>query len=70
MNANATIHPNQEQLAAYGLGKLDDAETAVVVEHLETCGACRRPSRTRRRIRSFTLYKLPGQRVNPHYCRS
>src|SRR5262249_50052180 len=40
MYANDTVHPNREQLAAYGLGKLDDAETAVVAEHLETCEAC------------------------------
>jgi serine/threonine protein kinase len=42
MHANAPIHPNREQLAAYGLGKLDDAETAMVVEHLETCEACQK----------------------------
>ena len=42
MYANQTGHPNPEQLAAYGLGKLDDAEMAPLVEHLETCESCRR----------------------------
>jgi serine/threonine protein kinase len=40
MQANPTFHPSPEQLAAYALGKLDDAEAAAVVEHLETCPAC------------------------------
>lgn len=41
MHAPPTTHPNREQLAAYGLGKLDDAETAAVFGHLETCETCR-----------------------------
>src|SRR5260370_29383857 len=41
MHANPTTHPDRDQLAAYGLGKLDDTETSAVVEHLETCETCR-----------------------------
>jgi serine/threonine protein kinase len=41
MHAIPITHPNRDQLAAYSLGKLDDTETIAVVEHLETCDACR-----------------------------
>jgi serine/threonine protein kinase len=39
--AHPMIHPHEDQLAAYSLGKLDDAEMEAVAEHLETCDACR-----------------------------
>ncbi len=39
MNAEPTTHPTPTQLAAYGLGKLDDAATAAVARHLEKRGA-------------------------------
>jgi hypothetical protein len=41
MHADPATHPSGEQLAAYGLGKLDDAEATGVGEHLETCEGCR-----------------------------
>jgi predicted Ser/Thr protein kinase len=41
MNAEPQTHPAAEQLAAYGLGKLNAADTAAVAGHLETCAACR-----------------------------
>src|SRR5438445_11476329 len=42
MHANPTTHPETERLAGFGLGMLDDAESAALVEHLETCENCRR----------------------------
>jgi hypothetical protein len=42
MNAEPQTHPAAEQLAAYGLGKLSEADTAAVAGHLEACDACRR----------------------------
>ncbi len=41
MHANPTLHPDPGQLAAYGLGKLADADTAALAAHLETCESCR-----------------------------
>ena len=41
MNASF-LHPTDQTLGAYGLGKLDDASAAAVNAHLETCQACRR----------------------------
>src|SRR5262245_57949048 len=37
-----TAHPDREQLAAYGLGFLDDADIPALVEHVETCETCQR----------------------------
>src|SRR5437868_5493301 len=34
-------HPEPEQLAAYGLGKLEDGAAAQVHQHLEDCDGCR-----------------------------
>ena len=41
MDAADTIHPADETLHAYGLGKLDDTTGAAVHDHLEDCPACR-----------------------------
>jgi serine/threonine protein kinase len=42
MHADVTTHPTADELAAYSLGKLNDAATLAVAEHLETCLDCRR----------------------------
>src|SRR5438132_13202373 len=38
---DAVTHPSQQELAAYGLGKLPDRAAAGVASHLEACPACR-----------------------------
>ncbi len=40
-------HPPAEKLNAFGLGRLDDAESAEIEAHLATCVACRRSWKTR-----------------------
>lgn len=42
MHTDPMRHPDREQLAAYGLGKLDDADIPAVVEHVEACETCQR----------------------------
>jgi hypothetical protein len=42
MDAAAAIHPNDQILQAYGLGKLDDASSEAVSKHLESCSDCQR----------------------------
>jgi uncharacterized protein (TIGR03067 family) len=39
-------HPTAEQLTAFGLGKLDDAESAALEAHLAECETCRRALET------------------------
>jgi serine/threonine protein kinase len=41
MTARPSTHPDAQQLAAYGLGCLDEADAASVHDHLETCEECR-----------------------------
>ncbi len=41
MNAPPSIHPSEQTLSSYGLGKLADGSAAAVHEHLERCLACR-----------------------------
>jgi serine/threonine protein kinase len=41
MEAPATVHPSDQTLKSYGLGKLDDGHADAVSKHLEQCGACR-----------------------------
>src|SRR5271155_2324792 len=38
----AAVHPSDQTLSAYGLGKLDDASAGSVNKHLESCPDCRR----------------------------
>ena len=38
---SAAIHPTGQELAAFGLGKLSDAASVAVADHLEECPACR-----------------------------
>jgi len=42
MNAAPGKHPAREILQAFGLGKLDDASSTQVSQHLETCVDCKR----------------------------
>jgi formylglycine-generating enzyme required for sulfatase activity/serine/threonine protein kinase len=42
LDAHSTIHPNDQTLRAYGLGRLDDRSAGSISQHLETCGDCRR----------------------------
>ena len=39
--SNAAIHPTAQELASFGLGKLSDAASVAVADHLEQCPACR-----------------------------
>ena len=38
----AAVHPSDQTLSAYGLGKLDDASAETVSKHLEDCDSCQR----------------------------
>ena len=40
MHATLHDHPSHETLTAYGAGKLDDEQTAVIESHLEECESC------------------------------
>src|SRR5262245_42844626 len=40
--SDAAVHPSQQELAAFGLGKLGPGQSEAVASHLTTCDACRR----------------------------
>ncbi len=40
MNARASLHPTDQTLSDFGLGKLDDGSAESVVQHLEVCAEC------------------------------
>ena len=42
MGVTAAVHPTDQTLQSYGLGKLDDASAESVNKHLDACPACRR----------------------------
>src|SRR4051812_28168746 len=42
MDAPQVLHPTDQTLFSYGLGKLDDPSAESVNKHLESCPACRR----------------------------
>jgi len=42
MNAHAAVHPTDQTLSSFALGKLDDASSEAVNEHLEQCPDCRK----------------------------
>jgi len=41
MDAHPTLHPSDQILSSYGLGKLDVGSAEAVNNHLEQCPACR-----------------------------
>ncbi len=41
MNAQPALHPTDQTLQSYGLGKLDDGSAQSVNQHLESCPDCR-----------------------------
>src|SRR5262245_23003699 len=41
MSARPDLHPTDQDLRAYGLGKLDDSSAESVNKHLESCSDCR-----------------------------
>jgi eukaryotic-like serine/threonine-protein kinase len=41
MSAQPALHPTDEALRAYGLGRLDDSSAVAVNRHLESCPDCR-----------------------------
>ena len=42
MNAPTSIHPSEQILSSYGLGKLDDGTAEAVSQHLKQCPDCRK----------------------------
>ena len=42
MDAHPAVHPTEQTLSSYGLGKLEDASAEAVSKHLEQCPACRK----------------------------
>ncbi len=42
MDATGRIHPTEQTLSSYALGKLDDASSKSVSQHLESCSHCQR----------------------------
>ena len=42
MKTTQDLHPTNQTLRAYGLGRLDDASAEAVHDHLEACSDCRR----------------------------
>jgi len=42
MNVQPALHPTDQILSSYGLGKLDDASAEAVNKHLEECSDCRK----------------------------
>lgn len=41
MNPTPVVHPNEEILVSFGLGKTDEKTTVAIAEHLEQCSVCR-----------------------------
>jgi serine/threonine protein kinase len=41
MDAHAVLHPTEQTLSSFALGKLDDASSEAVNTHLEQCPDCR-----------------------------
>ena len=42
MDAHAAVHPTEQTLSSFGLGKLEDASAEAVSKHLEQCPDCRK----------------------------
>jgi len=45
MDAPQSLHPTDQTLSSYGLGKLADAPAEAVQKHLEECSDCQRRAR-------------------------
>ena len=45
MDAHQALHPTDQTLSSFGLGKLDDASAEAVNKHLEQCPDCRQAGR-------------------------
>ena len=45
LDGHQTLHPTDQTLQRYGLGKLDDASAESVNEHLESCADLPAPGR-------------------------
>ena len=41
MAAPTAVHPSEQTLQSYGLGKLDDMLSEAVAKHLAECDSCR-----------------------------
>jgi hypothetical protein len=63
MGATAAVHPNDQTLQSYGLGKLDDASAESVSKHLESCSHCQ--SRVAEMSSDSFLARLRNARVQP-----
>jgi serine/threonine protein kinase/formylglycine-generating enzyme required for sulfatase activity len=64
MNAQPALHPTDQTLQSYGLGKLDDASADSVNQHLESCLDCR--SRVAAMSSDSFLGKLRDAQGRPH----
>src|SRR6516165_7307258 len=42
MSAHTAVHPTEQTLSSFALGKLDDALSEAVSKHLEQCPDCRK----------------------------
>ena len=60
MAAPAAVHPSDETLQSYGLGKLDDMLAEAVGKHLAECDSCRR------RVAEITSDSFVGRLQNAH----
>jgi formylglycine-generating enzyme required for sulfatase activity/serine/threonine protein kinase len=63
LDAPTSLHPTDQTLHDYGMGKLDDASAGAVHAHLENCAACRR--RTAERTSDSFLNKFRAGQSAP-----
>jgi formylglycine-generating enzyme required for sulfatase activity/serine/threonine protein kinase len=63
MGATAAVHPTDQILQSYGLGKLDDVSSASVSKHLEGCDSCQR--RVAELSSDEFLGRLRGAQIKP-----
>jgi formylglycine-generating enzyme required for sulfatase activity/serine/threonine protein kinase len=63
MNAFTSLHPTDQTLSSYGLGKLDDRLADAVNQHLEQCPDCRK--RVAEMSADSFLERVRGAQVRP-----